>query len=150
MATRKRRTGAPRKRASSGFASRVRSGSRRVYSRAKSEFMSGKIRWGEAALAAIVGYEGDNIIMPVTRAIYDATPSDSRASAFMTAFAAPYPNFATAVNKGLGTIAIAKVAYDAVKNKHLDQNDLSLYIPYAIGTVFDAPGGSGKSGSEVW
>lgn len=113
--------------------------------------MSGKIRWGEAALAAIVGYEGDKILAPVTGPIFDATPNNSTAGHIMNAMAQASGNaFDKAVNKSLGTLAVAKVAYDAVRKGRLDQNDLSLYLPFALGTAFDAPGGSGKSGSEVW
>jgi hypothetical protein len=114
--------------------------------------MSGKIRWGEAALAAIVGYEGDVILQPVTGPIFDTIPNDSMAGHIVNSMAnSEGGDFSKSVNKTLGTLAVAKVAYDAVKNKHLDQNDLSLYLPFAIGTAFDGPSRSaGKSGSEVW
>lgn len=121
---------------------------RRTASRA-SGMLKGKFKWGEALLAALVGYEGDKIIQPLTSVIYDMAPSTGPAASVINAISQGNPNFSTGVNKAMGTVAIAKVAYDAVKKRSLDQNDLSLYIPYALGTVFDGPGGSTVS-SEVW
>lgn len=112
--------------------------------------VKGKIRWGEAILAAIVGYEGNKIIEPISEPFYDKFSGDPRIGSVINAISAPTGDFAKGVNKALGTVAVAKVAYDAVTKRSLDQNDLSLYIPYTLGTVFDAPGGSGNSKSEVW
>ena len=113
--------------------------------------MGGKIRWGEALLSALVGYEGDKILGPITGPIYDATNgSNTYLTQWQNDSAAQYGSWAKGVNKTLGALAVVKVGYDVLKHKHMDSNDISVYIPYAIGTVFDAPGGSGKSGSEVW
>ena len=130
----------------------VRTSRRRVYTRARTGIRAagGKIKWGEAILAAIVGYEGDKIVSPVAGPIFDAIPNGTPAGNIVNAMANSQGGaFSKAVNKTLGTVAMAKVAYDAVKHRSLDSNDLSLYIPYAIGTVFDAPGGS-SSGTGVW
>jgi len=133
-------------RRSGSFKARAKSAGRRAKS-----LMGGKIRWGEALLSALVGYEGDKILGPITGPIYDATNgSNTYLTQWQNDSAAQYGSWAKGVNKTLGALAVVKVGYDVLKHKHMDSNDISVYIPYAIGTVFDAPGGSGKSGSEVW
>jgi hypothetical protein len=52
-------------------------------------------------------------------------------------------------NKTLGVAAAAKVAYDVIKHKRMDDTDKNILIPYVIGTVFD-PAKSGASNSGGW
>lgn len=145
MASKKVKTSKPRK------TSRVRSTAKRVYSRGKS-IMGGKIRWGEGLLSFIVGWKGDDILNPLTTIANPYMPNNVRNSLNDIGNPGGYGSTlaeAAGVNKLLGTVAMAKVAYDVVSKKRLDQNDLSVYIPYAVGTIFDPAKSSGTS-QEAW
>lgn len=104
------------------------------------------MKWGEAALAAIVGYEGDNILAG-TQLGNIAYPYLKNVPAIDDALGAIYQeqggtnNEVTSVfiNKTAGLAAILKSAYDVVKKHRLDDNDKNILLPYAIGTVFDGP-----------
>lgn len=152
MAKRKR-SRAPETRAPRRAVSRIRSGARRVYSRSKGMF-GGKIRWGEAALAAIVGYEGDKILEPGMSLFVPAIESHGWGNAFYNAAGDPNVTqneaYSMAVNKILGTVAVAKVAYDVVKSHKLDDNDMNVYLPYAIGTVFDPASKKSSDSGGAW
>lgn len=127
---------------------------------ARSASRKAGMRWGEVALAALVGYEGDKIIYgsgmgtPIasmlekneyTNQMLDAQLS-SGAGQGNTPLAA-----SVVVNKTAGLAAILKAAYDVVKHKKLSESDKNILIPYGIGTVFDGPKSGGSSSSNgVW
>lgn len=139
--------------------SRVRSGARRAYSRAKSGFLGSKIKWGEAALAAIVGYEGNKILEPLASlAISNENLNPVLTSLVNGAYevgslggsseSGSTPGIvAKGMNKTIGSVAMLKVGYDLVKHRTIDSTDINVLIPYALGAAFDAPGSSKNQGA---
>lgn len=112
---------------------KVRSAGKRV----KSGMLGGKIKWGEAILAALVGYEGGNVLngTPIPAIAYDKIP---QWQAFVNSeYVGAHGPGGTVMNKTLGAVALAKVGYDVVKDHKLSNEDLNLLIPYALGTVLD-------------
>lgn len=133
-------------------AGRFRAKATRAVRRARGIF-GDKVKWGEAGLSLIVGYLGDKILEPVTNPVFNATNGKNAAmTAWQNSAGQQYGNWARGVNKELGTVAVAKVAYDVIKKGRLDSNDVSIYLPFAIGTVFDAPDGAGNKtvSSREW
>lgn len=133
----------------------------RGFSRARTASRKSGLRWGEIALAALVGYEGDKILTPVGPLISTAMGKNEYTAEMQNAFSDAYgaeggqngPNNANLGayegNKLLGLAAIMKAGYDVVKHKKLSESDKNIMIPYAIGTVFDGPGkANGSSGSS--
>lgn len=115
---------------------------RRVYERAKSGSKKTGLRWGEIALSAIVGYEGDKIMEPGIAAIPFDWMSNPYTSQIVDQYYASTGNdylaIAKGVNKLAGLAAILKGGYDVVKHKRLSETDKNILIPYGIGTIFDA------------
>lgn len=129
---------------------RERRSVRRTYRRVGGS--KGKIRWGEALLAAIVGWKGDVILDPVMTLANPYMPNNVRNALNDVGNPGGYGStlvMGAGANKLLGTVSLAKVAYDVVKNKKLDENDLSVYLPYTIGTVFD-PATKSNSNEGAW
>lgn len=130
---------------------------RRVYERVKSGSRKAGLRWGEIALSALVGYEGDKILRPVGPAISEAMGMSTYTAQMQNAFSEAYnaeggnngPGNANLggyeANKLMGLAAILKAGYDVVKQKKLSETDKNILIPYGIGTVFDGPAKSSIS-----
>ena len=130
---------------------RERRSVRRTFSRVR-EGSKGKIRWGEALLSAIVGWKGDVILDPVMTLADPYMPNNVRNSLNDVGNPGGYGSplaMGAGANKLLGSVAVAKVAYDVVKHKKFDENDLSVYLPYALGTVFD-PVTKSNSNEGAW
>lgn len=132
---------------------------RTVYTRAKSGSRKMGMRWGEAILAALVGYEGDKILDGVGAGniAFPYMARQPQINEAMTALDAsgkggssPGQTADILINKTAGLAAILKSAYDVVKHKRLSDQDKNILIPYAIGTVFDGPGTSGNSSHGAW
>ena len=114
----------------------------------------GKIKWGEAALAALVGYEGGNLLdstgLPTMLAsnskigpyLYEQSLGAKTVDSGIT--------YGKIINKDLGLVAGAKVVYDVVKHRKLEDMDLNILIPYVIGTAFDKTSPKGSSGGGDW
>lgn len=140
----------------------VRTRTKRVYSRAKSGSRKAGLRWGEIALSALVGYEGDKILRPVGPAISEGMGMSTYTSQMQNAFSEAYnaeggnngPGNANLGgyegNKLLGLAAILKAGYDVVKHKRLSETDKNILIPYGIGTVFDGPAKNSVTSSGAW
>lgn len=130
---------------------RERRSVRRTYRKVR-EGSKGKIRWGEAILSAIVGWKGDVILDPVMTLANPYMPDNVRNALNDVGNPGGYGSYlamGAGANKLLGTVSLAKVAYDVVKHKRLDEDDLSVYLPYTIGTVFD-PVTKSSSHEEGW
>ena len=115
----------------------------------KSGMLGGKIKWGEAILAALVGYEGGNVLnsTPIPAIAYDKIP---QWAAFVNSeYSGAHGPGGTVMNKTLGAVALAKVGYDVVKDHKLSNEDLNLLIPYALGTVLDK-GNINSSTGGAW
>lgn len=132
---------------------------RRVYERAKSGSKKMGMRWGEVALSAIVGYEGNKILDGTGLGglawpyLSNYGPTNDAMSALDSAGYGGSTGGETAdvfINKTAGLAAILKSAYDVVKHKRLSDSDKNILIPYAIGTVFDGPASSKTSSNGVW
>lgn len=110
--------------------------------------MSGKIKWGEAALAALTGYFGGDVLegSGLAPMLYYEYPQ-TRPYLFTYAQGSTYGD---SLNKDLGMVAGAKVVYDVVKHHKLSSEDTNLLIPYIIGTVFDKNKSDGTSDKGVW
>lgn len=128
----------------------VRSKARRAGSRAKSFLGGHKIKVGEAILSALVGYEGGNILDGT--GVPNILASNSKIGPYLydqsvAIKAAGYSDvtYGKVINKDIGLVAIAKVVYDLVEKKRMDENDKNILIPYALGTVFDREPKSGSS-----
>lgn len=118
------------------------------------------MNWGEAILAAIVGYFGNKILQPVGAPIL----VKAQTNPYTNAMAVEVQNEmlakgeqvnagsvgATLANKLLGIAAIAKPGYDVARGKKLTRNDKNILIPFAIGTVFDAQTKNNNASSGVW
>lgn len=135
MATKK---GQPRKTARRAYAPKAarRSGTKRSYaSRAKSGFKSitKKINWGEAALFAGLGYEMGNVLQG-TGIPYMLGGKYPGIMNYVNASSAA--NTGDFINKLIGAGAGVKVLADGAEGK-VDSKDLSIYLPYTIGSVFD-------------
>lgn len=128
-----------------------RSRVKRGFAKARSASRKSGLRWGEIALSALVGYEGDKILRPVGPAIAKGMSMNEYTAEMQNAFSDAYgseggqngPNNANLGgyegNKLLGLAAILKAGYDVVKHKKLSESDKNILIPYGIGTVFDGP-----------
>ena len=129
---------------------------RATRARSRVRGIGGKIRWGEAALSALVGYFGGTILDSTGAPDMLAANSSlgpymyDQSIAIKTATGRSDITYGDVVNKDIGFLAIAKVAYDVVKGRSLDSKDMSIYLPYALGTVFDPAGGSGNASSGAW
>lgn len=118
------------------------------------------MNWGEAVLAAIVGYFGNRILEPVGAPVL----AKAQSNPYTNAMAVEVQNEmlakgeqvnassvgATLLNKLLGIAAIAKPGYDVARGKKLSRNDKNILIPFSIGTVFDAQGKNSNASSGVW
>lgn len=108
--------------------------------------MFGKIKWGEAILFAALGYEMGNVLQGtgLPRIPYGVNKTYTD---MVDASGAATPG--DAINKVIGAAAGAKVLYDGAKGK-VTENDLSVMLPYTLGTVFDK-NKAGSSGTfERW
>lgn len=108
--------------------------------------MLGKIKWGEAILFAALGYEMGNVLQAtgLPRIPYGVNKTYTE---MVDASGAATPG--DAINKVIGAAAGAKVLYDGAKGK-VTENDLSVMLPYTLGTVFDK-NKAGSSGTfERW
>lgn len=116
---------------------------RTFYRSARGASRKSGMRWGEIALSALVGYEGDKILQPFGGMIGSAMQKNDYTSAYLSDTIANTPgqNFSLgagrAVNKAAGLAALLKAAYDVVKHKKLSESDKNILIPYGVGTVFD-------------
>lgn len=130
-------------------------------SRVRAKSRSSGLRWGEIALAALVGYEGDNILKPVGAPISALMGKNEYTAQMQNAFSDEFGASggqngpgnmnlgAYEANKLMGLAAILKAGYDVVKHKRLSESDKNILIPYGIGTVFDGPS-SKSSTSGGW
>lgn len=137
-------TAAPKKR--TYHRSRSSSSTRTASKKGIFKGIGSKIKWGEAALFAALGYEMGNVFQGTGIPEY---------------FYQKYPDFAYAVNgstakdsgdfinKVLGAGAGAKVLYDGAEGK-VSENDMSVMLPYTLGTVFDANKHKSVSNGERW
>lgn len=136
MATKK---GQPRKTARRAYEPKAvrRSGTKRSYaSRAKSGFskLANKINLGEALLFGALGYEMGNVIQGTGLPTYLTGKYPALQKAWEMSGAKDGGDM---INKWIGAGAGAKVLYDGAEGK-ISEKDLSAYLPYTIGTVFDA------------
>lgn len=132
---------------------KTRNYARTAASKGKSFLGGHKIRWGEVALSALVGYEGGNIIDPIIGDSMYSTLWDKGGlyrDFANQASGAGNGDLGKGINKDLGFVALAKVVYDVVKTHKLKDEDVNLYLPYVVGTVFDPPKGSSSSGGGDW
>ena len=127
-----------------------RAKARRAVSRSKSFLGGHKIKVGEAILSALVGYEGGNILDGT--GVPNMLASNSKIGPYLydqsvAVKAAGYSDvtYGKVINKDIGLVAIAKVVYDLIEKKRMDENDKNILIPYALGTVFDKEPKSGSS-----
>lgn len=127
---------------------RVRRGYRRVKS-SSDKMGLGKLKLGEAALFALVGYEGAKILdsTPIPQVMYDKIPAWAN---WVNQRPAGHGYGGENVNKTLGALAILKVAYDAVKTHKVDSEDMNVLLPFALGTVFEAPTNPYTNLGGVW
>lgn len=129
---------------------------RTIYRSARGASRKSGMRWGEIALSALVGYEGDKILQPFGGMIGSVMQKNDYTSAYLsdTVASTPGQNFSLgagrAVNKAAGLAALLKSAYDVVKHKKLSESDKNILIPYGIGTVFDSPGSPNESSNGGW
>lgn len=113
-------------------------------------FIKGKVKWGEAALFALLGYEMGNVFQGtgVPEYLYQQYPAMRNAVALSTA-----KDSGDFINKLVGLGTGSKVLYDGMVKNKVDQTDLSILLPYTIGTIFDAnkiSAGSSGSPNERW
>jgi len=117
---------------------------RTFYRSARGASRKSGMRWGEVALSALVGYEGDKVLQPFGGMIGSAMQKNEYTSAYLsdTISSTPGQDFSLgagrAVNKAAGLAALLKAAYDVVKHKKLSESDKNILIPYGVGTVFDS------------
>ena len=132
---------------------------RAVYRSARGASHKSGLRWGEIALSALVGYEGDKIIYgsgigsPIASMLEKNEYTNSMLDAQLTSGpgSGNTPLAASiVVNKTAGLAAILKSAYDVVKHKKLSESDKNILIPFGIGTVFDGPSDKKSSSEGVW
>ncbi len=143
MATRKK---SPEKRSKADDREKRTSRTRTYFSRARAASKKTGIRWGEAALAAIVGYEGNKILdgVGVGNLAYPylskyGPVNDAMGEVYQETGGTNGQNADVVINKTAGLAAILKSVYDVVKKHRLDDIDKNIFLPYAIGTIFDAP-----------
>ena len=144
------------KSAASAPAKRRVSRARTIYRGARTASRKSGMRWGEVALAALVGYEGDKVISSsgVGTVVYNLMQKNAYTAEITNELqnSDKYTSLGevggAAANKIAGLAAILKGAYDVVKHNKLSESDKNILIPYGIGTVFDGP--SGKSESGGW
>ena len=124
--------------------------------KARSVSRKSGMRWGEVALSALVGYEGDKILDSTGLIPMLASKSPELASLLydqsLGIKVMPGQSGITyggVVNKDLGFAALLKAGYDVIRHKKLSEQDKNILIPFAIGTVFDGPSKSSES-SGVW
>jgi len=126
-------------------ASRVRGASRTAKRKAQGMFGAGKIRWGEAALSALVGFFGGRIMAstPIPAVVakkymQEANPNNALNTAYgaMPQYANdPAGWVADETARGLGFLALAKAGYDIVKKGRFEKADIDVGIPFAIGAI---------------
>ena len=98
-------------------------------------FVSGKIKWGEALLFGALGYEMGNVLQGsgLPEYLYNKYPIFQEAVNNSTA-----KDSGDFLNKILGLGSGGKVLYDGMVEGKVSSDDLSILLPYTIGTVFDA------------
>lgn len=115
--------------------------------------VGGKIRWGEALLSGIIGYEGSTILdstgLPVVLSNTQVGKYLYDQSVAMKSAGVSDVTYGKVINKDLGFVALAKVGYDVIRGKRLADMDINVLVPYAIGTVFD-PQKKLSGGGNVW
>ena len=126
-------------------ASRVRGAKRTVASKAKGMFGTGKIRWGEAVLSALVGFFGGRIMAstPVPAVVAQKYMAEGNPNNVLNVAYGAMPEYAydpagwvsDETVRGLGFLAIAKAGYDVVKKGRLERADIDVGIPFAIGAI---------------
>ena len=125
----------PRKSGSSRAAKRVNRKSSGSKSGGLKNMISGKIKWGEAALFALLGDEMGNVLQGTGLPQYFYTKYPMFQDMVESSGAADSGDF---VNKIVGAGAGGKVLYDGMVDGKVTSDDLSVLLPYTIGTVFDA------------
>ena len=123
---------------------------RRSESRKKSSIGSkimGNIKLGEAALFGVLGYEMGNVLQGTGIPAY----MQNHYPGFQNIVTnSPAADGGDLINKWIGAVAGVDVLYDGYKGK-INSSDLSIKLPYTIGTVFDKNKLKGSSNSsERW
>lgn len=134
---------------------RDRKSAARVGKRMRSVSRKSGLKWGEIILSALVGWKGDYILQPVGQPIATAMFKSQYGAEYLGPFIDKQNGdvalgTAEGVNKALGLASVGKVAYDIVKHKRMNDTDLNILLPYAIGTVFDGPESSVSGSSGGW
>ena len=123
---------------------------RRSQTKAKSSIGSkilGNIKVGEAALFGVLGYEMGNVFNGTGIPAYLRNHYPGFNNMIINS---PAANAGDLINKMVGAAAGIDVLYDGYKGK-INANDLSVKLPYTIGTVFDKNKLKGSSSSgERW
>jgi len=145
MAKKGKKSEAPKTERRSSRRERKSSGSRTR--KGVKNFLGGKIKWGEAALFGLLGYEMGNVLQGsgVPEYLYNKYPMFQEAVNASTA--ADSGDF---INKILGLGTGGKVLYDGFVDGKVSDNDLSILLPYTIGTVFDASKAKSASTGGRW
>jgi len=121
---------------------------RKVSRRARAKnFLGGKIKWGEAALFGALGYEMGNVLQGsgIPEYLYNKYPMFQEA-----VNASDAKDSGDFVNKILGLGTGGKVLYDGLVDGKVSDNDLSILLPYTLGTVFDANKSKSSSTGGRW
>jgi len=111
-------------------------------------FLGGKIKWGEALLFGVLGYEMGNVLQGSGAPEYLYNKYPMFAEAVNLSSAEDSGDF---INKLLGLGAGSKVLYDGMAKGKVTDGDLSILLPYTLGTVLDAnKKGLSVSNGERW
>lgn len=120
------------------------------------------MRWGEAVLAALVGYYGDKIASPVGQLLVSKLQANPTTAAWVSAMYGEYQATHSGMspsgqelggyilNKLAGLGAIVKPAADVARGKRLSMNDKNILLPYGLGTVFDTGASFDGQSSGAW
>lgn len=109
--------------------------------------LGGKIKWGEAALFGLLGYEMGNVFQGtgIPEYLYSKYPMFAEAVNGSTA-----KDSGDFLNKLLGLGTGGKVLYDGLVDGKVKDADLSILLPYTLGTVFDANKGKSSNTGGRW
>lgn len=142
MATKDKKPKSPKPKRSRGSNGKTRSKS------SVKNFLGGKIKWGEALLFGVLGYEMGNVLQGsgAPEYLYQKYPMFQEAVNSSTA-----KDSGDFINKLLGLGAGGKVLYDGMAKGKVTDGDLSILLPYTLGTVLDSnKKGSSVSNGERW
>lgn len=146
MANRSKKSAAPKSEKRSSRSTRKSTGSRSRKSSIKN-VLGGKIKWGEAALFGLLGYEMGNVLQGSGLPEYLYSKYPMFAEAVNNSDAKDSGDF---INKILGVGTGGKVLYDGLVEGKVTNNDLSILLPYTIGTVFDSNKSKSSSNQGRW